>query len=105
MSKNLFVSFMRTAVPLAVGWVLAATDALGIPADDTAVRDGVAMLLAAAYYALFRLAEELAGRLDVPWLERLAGMLLGWARPPDYPRPAGASAGAPLSTRDARGGS
>lgn len=92
MPKNLFASFMRTAVPLAVAWVLAASGWLGIPVSDTSVRDLVAVVLAGAYYLAFRLLEEYAGKLKVPWLQRVAGVLLGWARPPQYPAPSGPDA-------------
>lgn len=84
---NLFVSFMRTLVPYGVGLVLTATGWLGIPVDSETAAGAVSLGLAAAYYAVFRLLEEVAERMAWEPLQALAGVLLGWARPPQYVKP------------------
>lgn len=81
---NLFVSFMRTLVPLLAGWVLSVAQVLGVEADSTAVAGGVSVALAAVYYAAFRAVEAGAERLGWEPLRVVAGVLLGWARPPEY---------------------
>lgn len=81
---NLLASILRTLVPLLVGWVLAVTGALGIEADSAAVAGGVTAVVTAAYYLLLRLAEEAAAKLQWEPLRLVAGVLLGWARPPQY---------------------
>ncbi|WP_177204394.1 hypothetical protein [Streptomyces sp. CC53] len=88
---NLFASVLRTLVPLLVGWVLTVTGALGIEVDSVAVAGGVTAAVTAVYYLLLRLAEEAAERLEWEPLRLVAGVLLGWARPPSYeePPPAG----------------
>lgn len=82
--QNLFVSFMRTGVPLVAGLVLTMTGRLGIPVDSQAAAGAVSLGLAAAYYAVFRLLETLAERLSWRPLQVAAGVLLGWAQPPAY---------------------
>jgi len=84
---NLFVSLMRTLVPYGVALVLTATGWLGIPVDSEAAAGAVSLALGAAYYAVFRLLEELAERLSWGPLRILAGIALGWARPPQYVEP------------------
>lgn len=84
---NLFTSIMRTLVPLVVGLVLGAAARVGLDLDDAQATAAVTTALTAAYYTAFRSLEEWAGRLDAPWLRQLAGVLLGWARPPEYPTP------------------
>ena len=84
---NLLASLLRTVVPLAVGLVLTITGALGIDADSTAVAAGVTAALTAAYYLLLRLAEAGAERIGWEPLRLVAGVLLGWARPPTYEPP------------------
>lgn len=81
---NLFASTMRTLVPLLAGWLLTVTGALGIDADSTAVAGGVTVALVAVYYAVFRVLETWAARLGWEPLRLVAGVLLGWARPPEY---------------------
>lgn len=81
---SLFPSVMRTLVPLLVGWVLTVTGALGVHADSTAVAGGVTTLVTGVYYLVFRLLEQAATRLSWEPVRMLAGMLLGWARPPQY---------------------
>ncbi|MBP5890655.1 hypothetical protein [Streptomyces scabiei] len=87
MQNNLFVSVMRTLVPYGVGLVLTATGWLGIPVDSEAAAGAVSLGLAAAYYMVFRLLEEVAERMAWAPLQTLAGILLGWARPPQYVAP------------------
>lgn len=85
--KNLFASYMRTLVPYGVALVLAGTGWLGIPVDSTAAAAAVTVGLGAAYYAAFRGLEALAERLAWGPLQVVAGLLLGWARPPAYEPP------------------
>jgi hypothetical protein len=86
--QNLFVSYMRTLVPYGVALVLTGTGWLGIPVDSTTAAGAVSLGLGAAYYAVFRGLEELAERMAWRPLQLAAGMLLGWARPPAYDKPA-----------------
>lgn len=81
---NLLASLLRTVVPLLAGWVLTVTGALGIEADSTAVAGGITVLVTAVYYLVLRLAEAAAIRLRWEPLRLVAGLLLGWARPPQY---------------------
>ncbi|TFE42580.1 hypothetical protein E3E14_25330 [Streptomyces sp. ICN441] len=71
-------------MPLLVGWVLTVTGALGIEADSVAIAGGVTAAVTAVYYLLLRLAEQAAARLQWEPLRVAAGLLLGWARPPEY---------------------
>lgn len=93
---NLYISVLRTLVPLFVGWVVTAAGAFGVDADSTTVAAGVTALVTAAYYAVFRALEEWATKQDWKPLRLAAGVLLGWARPPEYPArtPAARTAGA-----------
>lgn len=84
---NLFVSLMRTAVPVVVGVLLGLAAKAGLQLDDATVTGWVTAALTAGYYAGFRALEELAGKLSVSWLRTVAGVALGWARPPQYQRP------------------
>lgn len=81
---NLFASLMRTVVPVLVGLVLGLAARVGLDVDSTTVAMVVTAGLTAAYYAVFRLLEDLAARLEWRPLQLLAGVLLGWARPPAY---------------------
>ncbi|MEU3255903.1 hypothetical protein [Streptomyces sp. NPDC006997] len=85
--SNLFTSYMRTLVPYGVALVLTATGWLGIPVDSTAAAGAVSLGLGAAYYAAFRGLEHLADRMAWQPVRLAAGMLLGWARPPEYEKP------------------
>lgn len=100
---DLFASYMRTAVPLAVGWVLTATGWLGIHPTDTQLHGLVVVAIAGAYYAVFRFLEHLAQQLQAPWLRKAAGVLLGWARPPAYPHPDPSDGGVAELARRSRG--
>lgn len=82
---NLFPSVMRTIIPIIVGWLLTATDALGVPLDSTSAATAVTAAVTAVYYLAFRLIEEGANRFNMPTVRAFAGILLGWARPPQYP--------------------
>jgi hypothetical protein len=91
--KNLFASFMRTAVPVVAGLLLGWAARVGLDLDDGQVTAAVTAGLAFVYYAVFRLLEHAAEQLRVPWLRTAAGVLLGWARPPQYEPPSGPDAG------------
>jgi hypothetical protein len=85
--NNLFTSLMRTLVPIVAGLVLSWAARLGLDLDDAQLTVYVTAALTAGYYAAFRLLEELAERMAWRPLQLLAGVLLGWARPPAYERP------------------
>ncbi|MEV7282883.1 hypothetical protein [Streptomyces sp. NPDC093111] len=87
--NNLFASVLRTAVPLTAGWILTVTGALGIETDSKAVTGGVTAAVTLAYYVLFRLAELAADRIGWEPARLIAGLALGWARPPEYQAPTG----------------
>ncbi|WP_399142140.1 hypothetical protein Q3A86_33035 [Streptomyces sp. NBUA17] len=82
---GLFVSAMRTGVPLVAGWLLTLAAHAGIDFDSTAATGAVTVLLAFVYYLVFRLLEWLGERARGTFLQNLAGLFLGWARPPSYP--------------------
>lgn len=82
---NLFVSLMRTLVPIVAGLVLGLAARVGLDLDDETVTLAVGAGLTAAYYAAFRALEELADRMAWEPLRLVAGVMLGWARPPQYP--------------------
>ncbi|BBA99292.1 hypothetical protein RVR_5845 [Actinacidiphila reveromycinica] len=73
-------SLWRTAIPLIVGALGTWLAHAGIGIDSTVLSAWLGSAFAAAYYALFRLAEQHAG---AAW-----GWLLGLARPPAYTKPA-----------------
>lgn len=85
--QNLFVSTMRTLVPVVAGLVLSLSGRLGIPVDSESAGLVVTAGLTAVYYLAFRALEELAERLAWRPLQLAAGLLLGWARPPAYEQP------------------
>ena len=82
--QNLYASLMRTLVPIVAGLVLSWAARLGLDLDDATTTAYVTAGLTAGYYALFRLLEELAERMAWEPLQTLAGVFLGWARPPQY---------------------
>ena len=86
---NLFTSLMRTVVPIVAGLILGAAARMRLDLDDATVATEVTAALTMGYYAAFRLLEQWAGRLGAGWLRTAAGIALGWARPPQYPAPAG----------------
>lgn len=73
MSDDLLESLKRTLVPIGVGLVGASV--VGPLVDESALRDLLAGLIAAAYYATFRFVE-------VRWPS--AGLLLGSVKKPRY---------------------
>lgn len=77
--SDLVISGIRTAVPLAVGWLAALLLSLGVEVDagtQAALVTGLGNLLALGYYALARWAEN-------RWPRQL-GWLLGWKATPNY---------------------
>lgn len=82
----LFISFMRTVVPLVAGWLLTLAVQAGITIDSDSLASAVTVVLAVAYYLVFRLLEYVGTRLRGNLLQSAAGLLLGWARPPSYPQ-------------------
>lgn len=84
MASDLFISSMRTIVPLGAALVVSWTGRLGIPVDSDAAAAAVALGSAGLYYLLFRGLEWLAERMAWRPLQIAAGLLLGWARPPAY---------------------
>lgn len=82
---GLFISTMRTAVPLIAGWLLTLAAGAGLDFDSTAATGAVTAVLALVYYLAFRLLELLGQRANGTALQNLAGLFLGWARPPAYP--------------------
>lgn len=82
---NLFISLMRTLVPLVAGWLITLAVSLGVNLDSGVVTTMVTTLITLAYYAVFRFLENAAK--SAPKMQKLFGVLLGWARPPDYPLP------------------
>ncbi|MFD0078245.1 hypothetical protein ACFVIY_38090 [Streptomyces sp. NPDC127166] len=85
---TLFVSLMRTAVPAVAGWLIGLAAWAGLDLDTNTVLGAVTLLCTVAYYVLFRLLEIAGQRARGTTLQRLAGIMLGWARPPQYPAPA-----------------
>ena len=83
---GLFVSFMRTGVPLVAGWLLTLAVRAGVTINSATVTGAVTVGLALAYYLVFRVLELLGERASGTFLQNLAGLFLGWARPPAYPR-------------------
>lgn len=82
---SLFASLMRTLVPIVVGLVLGLAAKAGLELDDATTTTYVTAAMTAGYYAAFRGLEELAAHIGWRRLQVLAGVLLGWARPPQYP--------------------
>ncbi|MFF2774868.1 hypothetical protein ACFVU3_08155 [Streptomyces sp. NPDC058052] len=84
---NVLASILRTVVPLLAGWILTVTGAVGVEVDSAAVAGGVTAALTLAYYIVFRVLEVLAGHIGWEPLRLVAGLVLGWARPPAYEKP------------------
>lgn len=82
---GLFISAMRTVVPMAAGWLISLAVWAGVDVDSEAVVTAVTLVLALAYYLAFRVLELLGQRARGDLLQTLAGIALGWARPPAYP--------------------
>lgn len=81
----LFISVMRTGVPLIAGWLLTLAVKAGVTIDSDAVTYAVTVALVLVYYVAFRLLEVLGTKLRGTALQKFSGILLGWARPPQYP--------------------
>ncbi|RRQ79413.1 hypothetical protein CQW39_09735 [Streptomyces griseofuscus] len=86
MSTGLFVSAMRTGVPLVAGWLLTLAVRAGVTIDSATVTAAVTVGIALVYYLVFRVLEVLGEHLPGTVLQNVAGVFLGWARPPAYPR-------------------
>lgn len=86
---NVFASVLRTLVPLLVGLVVTVSGVLGLPVDTGRVAVVVAAVVTAVYYLALRLAEAGAARIGWEPGRIIAGILLGWARPPQYQAPQG----------------
>ncbi|MFD7990727.1 hypothetical protein [Streptomyces mexicanus] len=84
---NLFASLMRTVVPIVAGLLISLAAKVGLDLDDATATTYTTAAITAAYYALWRALEELAGRIGWEPLRTLAGVLLGWAKPPQYEQP------------------
>lgn len=85
----LFISFLRTAVPLVAGWLLTMAVKAGVTIDSETVTYAVTVALVLVYYLAFRALEILGSKLRGTALQKFAGILLGWARPPEYPATGG----------------
>lgn len=90
MPASLFPSIMRTVIPAIAGWLLSLAVQAGVTIDSTSVTTAVTVALVLAYYLVFRVLEVLGTRLRGNTLQKAAGFLLGWARPPAYPDTGGA---------------
>ncbi|MEU9245888.1 hypothetical protein [Streptomyces sp. NPDC048385] len=77
---------MRTGVPLVAGWLLTLAVKAGITIDSGNISALVTVALALAYYLAFRVLELVGNRLRGSVLQSVAGLALGWARPPSYPK-------------------
>ncbi|MFJ3587547.1 hypothetical protein ACIQUY_29175 [Streptomyces sp. NPDC090231] len=86
MTTGLFISAMRTGVPLVAGWLLTLAVRAGIDIDSASVTGAVTVACALVYYLAFRLLELIGERAPGTFLQNLAGLFLGWARPPAYPK-------------------
>jgi len=82
---SLFPSLMRTIVPLVAGWLITLLATVGVDFSSESVISVVTVVITAAYYTLFRLLERAAPTGGVA--EKIFGALLGYARPPEYPKP------------------
>ena len=86
MPTSLFISAMRTGVPLVAGWLLTLAVKSGVTIDSGNVTAAVTIVLTLGYYLAFRLLELVGTRLRGSLLQNVAGLALGWARPPSYPK-------------------
>ncbi|OQQ16148.1 hypothetical protein B0675_02370 [Streptomyces sp. M41(2017)] len=97
MPASLFPSVMRTVIPLIAGWLLSLAVQAGVTIDSESVTTAVTVALVLAYYLVFRLLEVIGTKLRGTALQKAAGFLLGWARPPAYPDTGGALPPAPAT--------
>lgn len=82
----LFPSLLRTVVPLAAGYVITLLAELGVSFPSEQVTSVATVGISGAYYTAFRLVEHYAPTGG--FAAKVAGILLGYARPPEYPAPA-----------------
>lgn len=85
MIYNLYVSLVRTILPILVGWVGALLAQWGFHIENAVISADLAGLFSIGYYTLFRALEAHA---HPGW-----GWLLGMARPPQYDQQSGAGDG------------
>ncbi|CCK30378.1 hypothetical protein BN159_5999 [Streptomyces davaonensis JCM 4913] len=72
-------------MPLLAGWALTVLTGLGPQTDSTTVAGGMTIAVAAVCCLAFRVVERLVEKASGPaWLLSLAGLLLGYAKPPRY---------------------
>lgn len=90
MPASLFPSIMRTVIPAIAGWLLSLAVQAGVTIDSESVTTAVTVAMVLAYYLVFRLLEALGTKARGTTLQKVAGFLLGWARPPAYPDTGGA---------------
>ncbi|NML55655.1 hypothetical protein HHL19_36450 [Streptomyces sp. R302] len=81
---NVLASILRTVVPVLAGWVLTVTGAVGVKVDSAALAGGITAAVTLVYYTVLRALEAGAERIGWEPLRLIAGLLLGWARPPAY---------------------
>ncbi|MFB7858808.1 hypothetical protein [Rhodococcus qingshengii] len=79
----LYVSVIRTVVPIIAGGVISAAAFIGLELSGELTAVVITTVVSAVYYTVFRFLEDKAQHIDVPWLKELAGKLLGMARPPE----------------------
>lgn len=82
----LLPSLLRTVVPLAAGYVITVLAEIGVKFPSEQVTSVATVAISGAYYTAFRLVEHYAPKGGVA--AKVAGVLLGYARPPEYPAPA-----------------
>lgn len=85
--NSLFASVVRTLVPVTAGAVLASAAMIGLDLNGETVTIAVTSAIVAAYYTAFRSLEAWTEKVGSVRLRRILGWFLGWARPPQYPRP------------------
>ncbi|MBM9621040.1 hypothetical protein ACFQ60_22305 [Streptomyces zhihengii] len=85
MATSLYVSVMRTVVPLVAGWLITTGARAGLELDGERTVTLVLAGCTAVYYVVFRCLEIAGQRARGTALQTVAGLFLGWARPPEYP--------------------
>jgi len=86
MLVNFLLSAARTLLPLVAAGIMAAAGYLGLPINGETAAALATLGLAAAWWLTGRLLELAGTRLGWPWLRRLGGVMIGWARQPQYRR-------------------
>lgn len=79
----LFPSILRTVVPLIAGYAITVLTEVGVKFPSEQVTSVVTVGISGAYYTAFRLVEHYAPTGG--FAAKVAGTLLGYARPPQYP--------------------